>query len=256
MSGAPFTFEHYRYMLKVGRDAGYRYITFDELAAARAADERACALRHDCDNDPVAAAALARIEADMGIRTTYFVMTRAALYNIMAPKVAALVREILGLGHRLALHFDELPYRDTPNERIAAQVDRERRWLAEEFGQPIDVVSFHQPSPRVLSNEVRLNCLNTYDKNDMAGFHYISDSNFRFRFDTPVECFRRGEPRRIQLALHPECWTEQAMEPDRKWDLALVHSLELMQDSMLAREDTFKRRRAVSIGEASNGRDG
>lgn len=256
MSGAPFTFEHYRDMLKAGRDAGYRYAAFDELDRIRAADERACILRHDCDNDPIAAAALARIEAELGVKATYFVMTRAALYNVMAPKVAALVQEIVGLGHRLALHFDEFPYRALPSERIAAQVDRERHWLAEEFHQSIDVVSFHQPSPRVLSNEVRLNCLNTYDKNDMAGLHYISDSNFRFRADTPVECFRRGEHRQIQLALHPECWTEEAMEPDRKWDLALIHSVELMQDSMLAREDTFRRRRAVSVGEASNARDG
>jgi peptidoglycan/xylan/chitin deacetylase (PgdA/CDA1 family) len=256
MTGAPFTFEHYRCMIGVGRDAGYRYATFDELPRVRAANERACFLRHDCDNDPIAAAALARIEAELGVRTTYFFMTRAALYNVMAPKVATLVHEIVALGHRLALHFDELPYRGLPSERIAAQVDRERSWLAEEFGQQIDVVSFHQPSARVLSNDVRLNCLNTYDKKDMAGLHYISDSNFQFRTETPVECFRRGEHRQIQLALHPECWTEQAMEPDRKWDLALVHSVELMQDSMLAREDTFKRRRTVSIGEASNGHDG
>ena len=256
MSGAPFTFEHYRYMLRTGRDAGYRFITFDQLPQVRATDERACIIRHDCDNDPIAAASLARIEAELGVRATYFFMTRAALYNLMAPKVAALVHEIIALGHRLALHFDEFPYRTLPSAQIAAQVDRERRWLTEEFGQPINVVSFHQPSERVLSNEVRLNCINTYDENDMRGLRYISDSNFRFRAETPVECFQRGEHRQIQLGLHPECWTEEAMEPDSKWDLALVHSVELMQDSMLAREDTFKRRRAVSVGVMSNGRDG
>jgi hypothetical protein len=247
MSGAPFTHEHYRFILRAGRDAGYRFATFDELAGLRHTAERACLIRHDCDNDLVAAAALARIEADMGVRSTYFVMTRSALYNVMAPPMLALVREIVGLGHRLGLHFDELPYRTLPPGSIAGQVDRERAWLAQEFGQSIDVVSFHQPSPRVLANEIRLNCLNTYDRSDMAGLHYLSDSNLRFRGPTPVECFAAREHRLLQILLHPEWWTETPMTLDEKWNRMLANNVDLMQQSLLAREDTYKMPRTVAI---------
>ena len=247
MSGAPFTHAQYRSMLRAGRDAGYRFATFDELAGLRRATERACILRHDCDNDLVAAAALARIESDMDVRSTYFVMTRSALYNVMAPPMQALVREIISLGHRIGLHFDELPYRTHPAASIAGQVDRERAWLTQEFGEPIDIVSFHQPSARILANEVRLNCLNTYDRGDMAGLHYLSDSNLRFRGPTPVECFASREHRLLQILLHPEWWTESPMTLDEKWNSMLANNVEVMQQSLLAREDTYKVPRTVAI---------
>jgi hypothetical protein len=247
MSAAPFTHEAYRVMLRSAHEAGYRFATFDELAALRRTDGRACLIRHDCDNDLIAAAALARIESELGVRSTYFVMTRSALYNVMAPPMQALVREIVSLGHRLGLHFDELPYKATPAASVAEQVDRERAWLTHEFGEPIDVVSFHQPSARILANKVRLNCLNTYDRGDMAGLHYLSDSNLRFRGKTPLECFAGGEHRLLHILLHPEWWTEAPMPLDDKWNRMLANNVEVMQQSLLAREDTYNVLRTVAI---------
>ncbi len=255
MSDVPFTHEHYRFLIRSGHEAGYRFATFDELERLRSENALACILRHDCDNDLVAARDLARIEAELGVRATYFVMTRSALYNLLAPPVSALVREIVALGHRLGLHFDEAPCRDLGPEEVAHRVDRERDLLGNEFGQRIDIVSFHQPSPRVLANEIRLKCRNTYDRRDMNGLHYISDSNLRFRGESPVECFRRREHRLLHLLLHPEWWTPEPMPLDRKWDRMMVHNVELMQDSLLAREDTFAQRRVVSISSPESGNE-
>jgi peptidoglycan/xylan/chitin deacetylase (PgdA/CDA1 family) len=248
MNDAAFTHTHYRAMLRAGHEAGYRFATFDELGRLRSDGSFACLIRHDCDNDLVAARDLARIEAELGVRATYFVMMRSALYNLLAPNVSALVREIVALGHRLALHFDEAPFHDAPPPEVARHVDRERDWLAREFGQPIDVVSFHQPSARVLANEIRLNCRNTYDCTDMDGLYYISDSNLRFRKETPIECFERRTNRLLHILLHPEWWTKDPMPLDAKWNQMLAHNVALMQDSLLAREDTFTRRRSVSFG--------
>jgi hypothetical protein len=248
MTAVPFTHGDYRLMLQAGRKAGYRFATFDQLDAMRDDTERACFLRHDCDNDLVAALALAEIEAEAGARSTYFIMVRSALYNVMAPNVSALVRKIVVLGHRLGLHFDEAPYRDLPADQISDAVEREKGWLVREFGQPIDVVSFHQPSARVLANEVRLRgCLNTYDKKDMASLHYLSDSNLRFRAQSPIECFEAGTHRLLHILLHPEWWTEEAMHLDEKWNRMLSNNVDLMQKSLLEREDTFNRRRHVVV---------
>jgi hypothetical protein len=249
MTAISFTHGDYRLMLEAGRKAGYRFATFDELDAMRDGTGRACFLRHDCDNDVVAALALAEIEADAGVRSTYFIMVRSALYNVMAPNVAALVRKIVVLGHRLGLHFDEAPYRDLSADQIADAVDRERGWLVREFGQTIDVVSFHQPSARVLANEVRLKgCLNTYDKKDMAPLHYLSDSNLRFRAQSPIECFEAGTHRLLHILLHPEWWTEVQMPLDDKWNRMLMNNFGLMQKSLLEREDTYNEPRSISIG--------
>lgn len=247
VSDVDFTHDGYRALLRAGRDAGYGFITFDELASARLSGARACLLRHDCDNDLVAAAALARIEHEMGVRSTFFVMTRSALYNVLAPRPAALVREIVALGHRIGLHFDEKPYEGQSAGIIRDQVDRERELLRQEFGQAIEVVSFHQPSLRALGNEYVLNCLNTYDKRDMQGLFYLSDSNLRFRGATPAQCFAEGRHAILHILLHPEWWTEEPMSLDDKWNRMLSNNFALMQGSLLEREATYKKARAVSI---------
>jgi hypothetical protein len=248
MSWAPFTHDHYRFMLQSGHAAGYRFATFDQFASLRSSGDPACFIRHDCDNDLVAALAIAHIEAEMGVCSTYFIMTRSALYNVLAPKPAALVREIAALGHQLGLHFDEKPYEGRDADFIRAQVDRERGWLQQEFGRSIDVVSFHQPSRRALSNEYALSCLNTYDKKDMDGLHYLSDSNLRFRGLTPIQCFKDKAHRLLHILLHPEWWTEAPMSLDEKWNRMLENSLRLVESSLLEREDTYKSKRSFSIG--------
>jgi hypothetical protein len=247
MKQTEFTHDRYRSMIEAARAAGYRFATFDELAGLRASQERACLIRHDCDNDLRAALDLARIEAECGIRSTYFVMTRSVLYNIMAPPILVAVRGILGLGHRLGLHFDETPFAEQAPAAVAAQVDRERDWLAREFGQPIEIVSFHQPSPRVLANEIRLNCLNTYDKHDMAGVHYLSDSNMKFRGKTPFEQFESREHRLLQILLHPEWWTEEPSTLDDKWNRVLGNNIDTVQRELLKRELTYTVPRSVTV---------
>jgi hypothetical protein len=244
-----YTHAEYRRLLRAGRTAGYRFASFAEVASSREGSERLCFLRHDCDNDLVAAARMAAIEVDEGVAATYFVMLRSALYNILAPTNARLVRDILR-GHFLGLHFDESVFAAQPDERIPALVERERRLLVEEFGADVDAVSFHQPGARILENRVRLACLNTYDGRNMAGVHYTSDSNLVFRGGHPIELFHAASHRRLQVLIHPEWWTSEAVPLDVKWNQMLRNNLDLMQESLVAREDTFERRRRIEIGPA------
>lgn len=247
MSADDFTRARYREILGAGRGAGYRFAGFGEIAALKQAEDKVCLLRHDCDNDLVAAARMAEIEAETGIRSTYFVMLRSAMYNLLAPSNAALVRRILSLGHRLGLHFDESVVADRSDADAAVAVDREREVLRTEFGDEVDAVSFHQPGARVLEGRLRLGCVNTYDRRDMAGFHYTSDSNLVFRGGAPDELFRSGAHQRLHVLIHPEWWTDQAMSVAEKWDAMLLDNLELTQASLLAREDTFTERRTVRL---------
>jgi hypothetical protein len=236
----PFTYAHYREIVVAALAAGYRFCSFPELAQVRSGTQYSCSLRHDCDNDLVAALRLARVERDLGIRSTYFVMLRSAMYNLLSPANAALVREILGQGHWLGLHFDESVHAGEPLERLSALVDRERQWLTEEFGQSVEVVSFHQPSHKIVEGTLALNCINTYSRQDLAGVHYVSDSNLKFRDGCPSEIFRGRHHRHVQILLHPEWWTEQEMPLGEKWNQMLINNLELMQQSLLAREATYK----------------
>lgn len=244
---APFTHAYYRYLLQTALENGYGFIQFSALSDCRQGDHRVCLLRHDCDNDLVAAAALARIENEMGVQSTYFLLLRSAMYNLLSIPSAKLVREIVAQGHALGLHFDEHYYGETRAEEFAAHVDREREWLSAEFGVPVNGVSFHQPSPRVLNNQIKLNCPNTYDRQDMADLFYLSDSNTVWRRGSPVEFFRAREQPRVQLLLHPEWWTETECTVQEKWRQMLRHNFELMQESLLNREDAYTQRQQIEI---------
>lgn len=254
MTAPPFTHARYREMLRAGGAAGYRFAGFGELSAHGAAQTRLCLLRHDCDNDLVAAARLAEIEAEEGVRSTFFLMLRSALYNLLAPTGRTLVRRILDRGHWLGLHFDESVVAGEPDARVSELVDRERQTLREEFGQEIGVVSFHQPGRRILDNRIKLACLNTYDRQDMAGVHYTSDSNLVFRGGEPDALFAEGAHRRIQILIHPEWWTAEPMPLAEKWNRMLLDNLEVMQESLLRREDTYTAPREIIVRSAAGSR--
>jgi peptidoglycan/xylan/chitin deacetylase (PgdA/CDA1 family) len=250
MSAPAFTHARYRQLLRAAGAGGYRFAGFGELVAPAAADARLCLLRHDCDNDLVAAARLAEIEAEEEVRSTFFLMLRSALYNLLAPTGRDLVGRILEHGHWLGLHFDESVVDGEPDARVAELVDRERQVLREEFGQEIRVVSFHQPGRRILENRIKLSCLNTYDRQDMADVHYTSDSNLVFRGGEPEALFAEGSHSRIQILIHPEWWTAEPMPLAAKWDRMLLDNLEVMQESLLRREDTYTERREITVRSA------
>lgn len=235
----PFTHLAYRQMLRCGIAGGYRFAGFAELAVLRRGEGRICLLRHDCDNDLVAAARLAEIEAEAGVRSTYFLMLRSAMYNLLAPTNAALVRRILDCGHWLGLHFDGLAAGDAAEARLAVLVDQECELLQQEFGRPVTAVSFHQPSRLVLDNRIRLDRINTYDRRDMEGVHYTSDSNLAFRGGDPVDLFAGGAHQLLQVLIHPEWWTGSEMSLADKWRQMLSDNLDLAQQSLRGREDTF-----------------
>lgn len=245
MKPAPFTHDHYRQFLSITLEAGYRFAGFDDLERARSDNRLTCFLRHDCDNDLVAALRLARIEAEHGVHSTYFVMLRSALYNLMAPGNAALIREILSLGHRLGLHYDEHAYPNQALERIPDIVDRERCWLSEEFEHPVNVVSFHQPSAGTLKGLTKINCLNTYDPSDMAGLHYVSDSNLSLPERFPTQLMKEEGHRLIHILLHPEWWTDAPAPVLGKWRMMLTNNFDLMQESLLRRENTYCEPQAI-----------
>jgi hypothetical protein len=254
MTAAPFTHRRYRQMLHAGKTAGYRFAPFSDVDVLRQAGERACLLRHDCDNDLVAAVRLAEIEAEEEVRSTYFVMLRSAMYNLFAPTNAALVRRILAAGHWLALHFDESVVEAVSDERLVALVDRERALLSEEFSSPVAAVSFHQPGRRILDNRVKFACVNTYDREALADFHYTSDSNLEFRGGDPIELFAAGTHARLQVLIHPEWWTEAVMPLADKWRHMLANNLELAQGSLLRREATFTDQLKVSLAPGGRAR--
>ena len=98
-------------------------------------------LAHDIDNSPEQALALARVEREMGVRSTYFVLLRSEFYNVAARRCL----ETLGadprlVGHELGLHFDEKAYPEAGIEETAAHILRERDMLSALLETPVTSV--------------------------------------------------------------------------------------------------------------------
>jgi hypothetical protein len=175
-----FSLEHYRELLEAAKAGGYRFASFDEVPVAGD-----LLLRHDVDLSPSAALRMAELEAEMGVRATYFVMTRSEFYNLAAPSGESLLQALRRLGHFVGLHA------------VHPHVDFDSRFDA--------VLAWHNPEPEYMSEPAE-GLVNAMEPRFFAPERYRSDSNQRWRNGCPHERLARGDFEWLQLLVHPEIW--------------------------------------------------
>ncbi len=242
----PFTFAHYEKMLTTALDAGYAF-GFYEQRRQLLQSPYGCILRHDCDYDLVPARELAGIESSLGIHSTWFFMLHSELYNLMSGQTRTIVEAIVAGGHRVALHFSTDYYPDDGNAALCDRIDAERALLYRLFGQEITTVSFHQPTPAILENRVKIRCVNTYDRDDMAGYHYISDSNMIWREACATVLLHERRHPHLQLLLHPEWWTETEQPIEQKYETIVRNGFEQAQAVLLDTDRTYNAPRRLVL---------
>ena len=242
-----FTRAGYAEMLSIGLNSGYRFLGFSD--PGRLTEQPVCLLRHDVDADPAAALELARIEAELGIASTYFFMLRSPLYNLLGRANTDLVREILGLGHHLGLHLDVcfLPGDKRSIEEWAAL---EIRLLGDLFDARVSAVSYHQPSQSTRPVPDRLDGVVLANGSaDLPGFFYLSDSNKAHRTARAPEIFAGVLEPRFHFLVHPIWWATD--DPDASteqiWSDAIVRNFERSQDQLLRCEGAFGSPRRFSV---------
>jgi hypothetical protein len=169
--------------------------------------------RHDIDLSSHRALSLARIEAGMGIRATYFVRVRSPFYNIFERPVAKILKEIAKY-HDIGLHAEPV---SAVKKDVAETVWQDRRLLEDVVG-PIRSVSFHNPTVLGLLqfDNPRINGLvNAISEKFTNEYEYVSDSGGCWR--RPIhELLDPAEHPRLHVNTHPEWWTEVAMSRDHR----------------------------------------
>jgi hypothetical protein len=233
-----FTLVGYEAMLIEGLKSNYDFLDFRNVN--NETSKKICYLRHDVDADVSAALKVAQIECNLGIRATYFFMLRSPLYNLFSRTNQRYVEKILNLNHNLGLHFDEnfsCQY-DIPLQELVA---KELEMLELNFGIKTNVVSFHQPSDRILMNNIKLtNVIHTYDKELFSGIHYVSDSNKNWRSVHPFNIFKKSIYNKIQLLIHPMWWVQPKNIKTRAvWKKTLINNFEQTQKQLVETEDAF-----------------
>jgi hypothetical protein len=242
---ACFTRAAYETMLDSALASGYRFVSYEE-ALSDSTTERLCVLRHDIDVDPGAAAEMAEIEATRGVRGTYFVMTRSAVYNAFGRANQTLLRRIAERGHWIGLHYD-LAFKPD-DASVTHWIDTEAKTLAAMLGVEVRCVSFHQPM--LAEDEARTaqpeGLVSAFD---FPGLTYISDANKALPEGSLLRLFREASIPRIHLCIHPLWWMTD--DPDatveKLWDQAIIANLGRSQEQILATEKRFGSARTWSV---------
>jgi len=96
-----FTYNTYRLLLTAIQRSGYSFFTFEDWCDGKA-QGRYVILRHDVDLKAEHSLRTARMEAEMGIRATYYFRV---VPQSNQPEV---IKTIAGLGHEIGYHYEDL----------------------------------------------------------------------------------------------------------------------------------------------------
>jgi hypothetical protein len=203
-----FTEAGYRELLRLAK----RRLAFCSFRDYRDAPAGTVLWRHDLDFSVHRALAVARIEAEEGVRATHFVLLHSAFYNALEAEVAERVREIVSLGHELGLHFDP---RFHEGRDLDDALARERALLEDLFETEVRAFSLHNPDVAGWSDgrDEIAGMVNAYGSYLKQHYAYASDSNGYWRFAPLDDVLEHGDHERLQVLTHPEWWVPEPMSP-------------------------------------------
>lgn len=237
-----FSIAGYHRLLDALSARGYRTITFSELASARSSP--ACLLRHDVDASTDFAVRMAELEAARGVRSTYFVMVRSALYNLLSRQGCADVRRLVDFGHDVGLHFDASHPAAIQSGSVPRQISREIEWLSSVSGRPVTAFSLHQPSDELLTQRLDVpGAVNAYALGEE--FVYVSDSNRDWRGRDVLALIAEGKP--LQILAHPMWWICEDPHVWDCWDSAVMQNFSRQQEWLRATERAYGPARQVRL---------
>lgn len=160
-------------------------------------------LRHDIDFDCGLALEIAKIEARLGVSSTFFFMLTSPGYNALAAENREMIGEIMGLGHTISLHFDPTAYAD-----YHGGLKRELEIFTAAFKVAPQIISLHRPAPEFLTLDQRIGGVeHTYLSKYRKAITYLSDSTGTWRYGHPFDSEAFKKRQTIQLLTHPIWWT-------------------------------------------------
>ncbi|MBS1646328.1 MAG: hypothetical protein JST67_03185 [Bacteroidetes bacterium] len=240
-----FTFNGYKSLLETALKNEYQFINFSE--ANTSTFNRKCILRHDVDVSIDAACEMAKIEHSLSVKSTYFLMLRSPVYNLFSRSNHNLVNKIINLGHSIGIHYDEAFYAKEKN--LNDLIREEIEIIQNMFEIEIKTLSFHQPSKKIINNEIKINNLiNTYDKGDMNGFNYISDSNKTWKESTLWDIFKQRKYSNLHLLIHPLWWmTKEDLPTEELWSKNIISNFKREEKQIISTERAYGTERNMAL---------
>ena len=163
-------------------------------------------LRHDVDFHLFDITNLSKIEFDLGIKSTYYILLTSQ-YNIFERENLMVLKTIVEQGHDIGLHYDLMEYPVNNFEKSLSRLNFEIDILNRILDINISTIVMHQPHTGMedifKKNSNYIHPHNDFFKNEVE---YISDSCRAWRNENLLNCFSDIHPQNVQLNLHPEIW--------------------------------------------------
>ena len=207
---ADFTRANYAALVRMALHA-YPARTYTDFAG----EERFVLWRHDVDFSLHSGLKLAEIEAGEGMVATYFLLLHSEFYNLLERECTEIARSILGMGHRLGLHFDHRFWQVKNEAELERLLSIERKLLEDCLQRPVEAFSFHVPDDvsAGFARDSYAGLVNTYSAYFKSAVGYCSDSNGYWRHRRLEDVLREKRDARLQVLTHPEYWQETVMSP-------------------------------------------
>lgn len=233
-----FTECEYRSLIQLARPK-WGFVSFPEHDLF----DRCVLWRHDIDISPNRALALAKIEREEKVSSTFFILLHSDFYNALETETAGVLRSIAAYGHHIGLHFDPTFYGD----RIASRDDLEnflrleRGILQDVLGLSVSTFSWHNPTIGdwgSIEDDTIAGMTSAYGKSIKDRYRYASDSNGVWRHDRIADVLKDNSNDRLHILTHPEWWVPSSSLPRDR----VVRAVEGRATSTMKRYDDLLKR--------------
>tara|TARA_Y100001958_G_scaffold98184_1_gene67830 strand:- start:19365 stop:20132 length:768 start_codon:yes stop_codon:yes gene_type:complete len=210
-----FTLSNYKNILKMAINKGYKFKLFDILYDY---PQRSIILRHDLEFSVPIALEMAKIEYQLGIKSTFFIQLHGDFYNALEINTFNIIKEIESFGHEIALHFDThfWDIKDTQQLEQFLLIDKDT--FTKYFGKAPRLFSFHN------NNAFTMTC----EQNSYGGMHnvyatkykkeygYCADSTGFWRYEILEQRINEAKDNVLQVLIHDAMWQDTVLPPRRR----------------------------------------
>jgi len=209
--GYGWTLNDYSSSIKRYLEHGYKVSSFVNYLTAQ--ETKHLILRHDVDFALEPALKMGKIDADLGVTSSFFFRVHAKNYNLFSVQGLTTVDLLVNLGHEVALHLEEGIERIGHRDKWS-NLDGQKETFEKLLGVNIKGFAAHEPvrfGGFQTSNEakVRWNLqYHAYEANYTNEMKYLSDSSGRWR-ERPFHDYV-NEYDKLQVLIHPLWWYENA----------------------------------------------
>jgi hypothetical protein len=239
-----FTLKAYTQYLEVIKQKGIPFYLYRDFMRYTEYPKTFCLIRHDVDRKPHNALKMAKIEAEMGIHSTYYFRFKKQTFN------GEIIKEIQKLGHEIGYHYETLSDSNGDID-LAIQLFERNLKIFSEFAR-IETCSMHgRPFKPFDNRDIWRNKANhkrliddfkligeVYLDIDYSDIAYINDtgrnwtsgksnirdkvkSNIKSDFTSREELlnyFKQNSHQKLCFQIHPERWTDNIL----KWYFQLL----------------------------------